>query len=154
MQPNTKSQHKHSLVIQISLGMLALPVPRIATSIIQRVLRLPLQHLRRFVDDGVGIRTVSLATSTENLLQLEAASLLHASDHLKHGGALSRSQIEHVVPLESAALHVLQCLDVSLGDVHHVDVIANARTVGCIVVSAEHVDVVLLADGDLLQERH
>ena len=134
--------------------MLVLPVPRLATRVVHRVLRLPPPQLLRLLRDRVRIGTIARTTRTNHLLQLKTARLLHGVNDVVHGGRLSRAQIEHLVPLVPVALHELDGFHVTLRNVHDVDVVPQAGAVGRVVVRAEYVDVVLLPDGHLLKVRN
>jgi hypothetical protein len=87
----------------------------------------------------------------EHVRHAHAVHALEGLDHLQHAAALPRTQVDGL------AAHVGQAFHgplMALGEVHHVDVVAQPRAVGHGVVAVPHAELLELAGGHLEQEGH
>lgn len=138
-----ESKRSHDAVFT----QLLLPLPSRRQRIFERVHGLPPQHLVGFVDIAPHFLDVSGTTRRNFVVEFHAGALFERVDQFKHADALARSDVENLNRFGVFAFdNACHGRNVGFGEVHHVDKVTNARSVGRIVVVAE--DSQLFADAN------
>ena len=88
-------------------------------------------------------------------VELEAVDLFEGIYELQHGDGTSGADVEYlIVLLHPAVQHPGNRVNMSLRQIDDVDIVAQAGSVGRVVVVAEHGKALLLPYGRLGDERH
>ena len=132
-----------------------LPGPCGGESVLDRAFRLPAEL---FVGEG-GVcpdrNDVARAARRELIVQLQAVDLLEGCHQLLYRNRTSRTDIEDLITLLHLSVdHPRHCCHMGLGEVHDVDVVAEACAVFGRVVVAEDAQALALADRGLGDERN
>ena len=130
-----------------AVGVVALPVPAVAAHIRDVVLGLPTHHalgLGGIAPVGSDVTGAALAN---HIGQLLAAGLGEGGDDLEHRSAGAGAQVKDLDA--GLAVHPVERGHVTRGQIAHMDVVANAGTIGRGVVVAKDLNGLELANGDL-----
>ena len=122
----------------VPVGVHSLPAICVAAHIRQLVLSLPAQDLLCLGGIGVAGGDVTGTAVYDLVGNGSARGRLKGIDDIQHRVAVARADVE-ILHLGHGA-GSLQSAEVSLGQIHHVDVVADTRAVGGIVVVAEDVE--------------
>ena len=132
-----------------------LPGPGRAERVVQIARSLPAQlfvRKRRVGPDG---DDVALAAVGNLVVEFQAVGLLEAAHQLQHRDTVARADVEDLVVLLVLALdHARDGHHMGASQIHHVDIVADVRTVGCGVVVAEDREALADAGSGLRHERH
>lgn len=139
-------------LLPITLGVILGPAPEIGASILERQLCLPAELLGR--SGGVARQIEDIAGSAPDDLvrQIAADSFAKRLDHFKDGGAAAGAEIPGAHTRVVGA-QVVEGLEVALGQVEDVDVIADGGAVVGGVVVAKDEEFLALPGCDLRKER-
>src|SRR5690606_11073663 len=107
------------------LAALRLPAPRIPAGVVEAELRTPSEFAVRLGRVGDRRSDVTVARGCDDVGDVPASRLGEGADDLQHVVPDARAQVVH---LDSGG-EVLECGEVSAGEIHDVDVVAHPRAV-------------------------
>lgn len=136
----------------VPLRVVLLPVPRVATHFFDAVLSLPAEFVECFLRVAVACGDIACAARLDAVRNFYVVYFLECVDHVEHGIAVASAKVVNGEP--AFTFDSLECCNVACGEVANVDVVANARAVGCIVVVPEHAEFFAEADSGLGNVRH
>ena len=136
----------------VALGVLLLPVPAVGAHLLDAVLSHPAQLTLGLGGVGVALGDIAGAAGLDDVGELLAAGFLKGMDDIQHAVALAGAQVAD----EEAAigLQLADGADMAAGQIHHVDVIADAGAVRGGVIVAEDVHLFQLAHRDFCNVGH
>ena len=122
-----------------------MPFPGTLQDFFRRCVCLPAKHLVGLVDITPDLFDITLTTGSIGPVHLHAGSLLEAFDHFQRREALARTDIKHFYGIGLRLVeHALHRLHVGLGQIHHIDIVADTGLVWRVVVVTEYLQ--LLTD--------
>ena len=134
------------------VGVILLPVPAVPAHILNAVLRFPAEFfigLSRIRIAGVNISGTPALDDVRNFKSVCSFKGLH---HVQHRVTNTGAQVKD---LDAAVfLNGLQCLDMTLCQINHMDIVADAGSVRCVIVVSEYVQLLQLSNGNLRDIRH
>lgn len=138
--------------LAVALGVVADPPPKVLAGVLHLPLRLPVQLLVGQARVGRQVEHVTLPPLDDIVGQVATHDLAERLDHLEHRGATAGAQ----VPRLDAGLVLAQVVEsdqMALGEVAHVNVVADGGAITGGVIVAEDEEFLALAGGDLSQQR-
>lgn len=108
----------------ISGRIVLLPVPRIATHILQRLLGFPAKNMKRLVRIRITFRKVAGTPCAVDMVHLDTVNALEGLDDLRHTVGCAGTEVEDLDALVGE--DVVDRLDVTLGEVNDMNVVACA----------------------------
>mmetsp|Transcript_6147 Transcript_6147/g.16730 ORF Transcript_6147/g.16730 Transcript_6147/m.16730 type:complete len:291 (-) Transcript_6147:10-882(-) len=143
----------HHDFLDVALRVLRLPLPRVSAHVIDTQLRMPFQHILRQRGIGIHFRHIARPSWGDRVRHILPGGLAHARHQFQHRHAMARAQV-HGLASNLRGVQLLQCRHVTAGQIHDVNVIADASPVGCIVIIAKHAEPLTTPHGHLRDERH
>ena len=121
----------------VAVGVVLLPIPAVGTHLLDAVLSHPAQLILGLGGVGIALGDIAGTAGIDHIGELLAAGLLKGMDDIQHAVAVAGAQVAD----EQAAvgLQLLDGADMAAGQVHDMDVVADAGAVGSGVVIAEDV---------------
>ena len=136
----------------VTVGILFLPIPGVAAHFLDAELGLPAKFLVCLFGVAVAGGDVAYTAGLDAVGHLDAVYFFKGVYHVEYGVAVACTQ---VVNGESALVFDgLEGAHVARGEVANVNVVANASTIGGVVVVAEHAEFLADAHGGLRDVRH
>ena len=126
-----------------------LPVPGRLERIFKAGFGFPAKHLVGLFGIGPHFLYVAGAAGRVCPVELHAGSLFESVDDLLGADPVARADVEHFEAVAVSVEHALHGLDMGLGQVYYIYVIADAGAIGRVVVVAEHLELLAYADGCL-----
>ena len=115
-----------------------LPTSRPKRRLVERALGPPAQLRVRKGRVGPDGDDVALAAGCDPIVELQVIDLLETVHQFEHRDAAARADVEDLVRLRAPVPdHAADRGDMRAGQIHHVDIVADARSVGSRVVVAE-----------------
>ena len=115
-------------ILSVSLGVVLRPPPEILARIDQRALRLPAQLLVRASRVGGQVEHIAVAARSDFVRQIAAHGGAEGLDHLEDCAALAGAQVPGAHARVVGA-QVVEGLEVAIGEVEDVDVVADGGAV-------------------------
>ncbi len=132
-------------IVLFLLCHFALPCPGVAHGVFDVGFSCPSEHFIRLLWLCPNLLDVAGPAWTDLVGNGHSRGLFKCVDKLKHGKSATRAEIEYLNGVGVRIFkHALHGYDVGLGQVHNVDIVADAAAVGGVVVVAEYGQ--LLAD--------
>ena len=128
-----------------------LPIPRIEAHILEIFLRFPAQNALSLVGVGVTFGDIARTARLDNVGDLEIVDLFKRFYDVEHAVAGAGAEVDDLNALVSAG--ILDRLDVTLGEVDHMDIVAHAGTVMGRIIISENIQMIALSDCNLCDIR-
>lgn len=136
----------------VSLRIVLLPVPGVAAHLVEGARSRPAENSASFVGVGPELGQVAVAARAELVLHGNAVAALEGFDYLHHAVRSASAEVEDLRSLGLGG--VFNGLDVTHGQIDHMDVVAAAGAVGRGIVVAEDSEMVATAHGHLSHIGH
>src|SRR6056300_110851 len=115
-----------------------LKIPSITEHIFQAFFWGPIQNALCLTNVRIHCRYIPGATWCKAVWNGNSRSTFKSMNHFQNRRAVSRPKIDHIISLGLAVDQMLNSQNMSFGDINHMDVISNARTVTGIVIGPEY----------------
>lgn len=136
-----------AVLFVVSLGILGLPAPGIPAHILHTPFRLPAQHPLRFGGVGIAGGDIPRSAGPDHMGHRHAVGAFKGFYQIQHAVSPAGAQVER---LRAGVGHgVIHRLEMTVRQIHHVDVIPHPGAVVGVVIVAMDGELRQLADGHL-----